>query len=127
MEEHQSVIDSTIPKGSLVLVTGINGYIAGHVADQFLQAGYNVRGTGRSIGRIDWLVKHFNEKYGEGRFEPFEVGDMQIDGAFDEAVKGVSGICHTASVTTFSDKVDEVVPATVRTGLPNELALARLT
>ena len=38
---------------------------------------------------------------------------MVDEGAFDDAVKGVSGICHTASVMTFSDKPDEVIPPVV--------------
>jgi len=35
--------------GELVLVTGISGYVASHVADQLLKAGYKVRGTVRSL------------------------------------------------------------------------------
>lgn len=33
----------------LVLVTGVSGYVASHVADQLLKAGYKVRGTVRSL------------------------------------------------------------------------------
>ncbi|KAG6819145.1 hypothetical protein H0H93_014920 [Arthromyces matolae] len=33
--------------GKLVLVTGVTGFIAGHVANQLLDAGYRVRGTAR--------------------------------------------------------------------------------
>lgn len=109
MEEHHSVISPVIEKGSLVLVTGVSGYIAGHIADQFLEAGYNVRGTVRSLDKIDWQFKLFDEKYGKGRFEAVEVHDMMADNAFDEAVKGVSGICHTASIMTFSANPDEVI------------------
>ena len=113
MEEHHSVITPVIEKGSLVLVTGVSGYIASHIVDQFLEAGYNVRGTVRSLDKIDWQFKLFDEKYGKGRFEAVEVPDMTADNAFDEAVKGVSGICHTASIMTFSDKFEEVVPPAV--------------
>lgn len=35
-----SIMAATIPKGSTVLVTGVTGFIASHVADQLLQAGY---------------------------------------------------------------------------------------
>ena len=113
MEEHNSIINPTIEKGSLVLVTGVSGFIAGHIANQFLSDGYNVRGTVRSLDKIQWLQQLFDEKYGKGRFEAVEVRDMVDEGAFDEAVKGVSGICHTASVMTFSDKPDEVIPPVV--------------
>ncbi|KAJ7603330.1 NAD-P-binding protein [Mycena polygramma] len=103
-----------LDKGCLVLVTGVNGFIASHVADQLLAAGYNVRGTARSAAKLQWLHELFDKKYGAGRFEGISVPDMVADGAFDEAVKGASGIIHLASIVTFSNKVDEVVPPTVK-------------
>jgi nucleoside-diphosphate-sugar epimerase len=42
-----------------VLVTGANGYIAMHVVDQLLKAGYTVRGTVRSTRKIEHLRKTF--------------------------------------------------------------------
>ncbi len=48
-----------IPKDSLVLVTGVNGYIASHIADQFLEAGYRVRGTARSASKAQPLADVF--------------------------------------------------------------------
>lgn len=53
-------------------------------------------------------------KYGKGRFDTVVVANMETDGAFDVAVKGVAGICHTASVMTFVDKPKEVIPTVVR-------------
>jgi len=114
MEQANSVITATIEKGSTVLVTGVNGYIASHVADQLLEAGYHVRGTVRSTSKADWLYELFDQKYGQGKFAAVEVPDMVHEGAFDDAVKGVSGICHLASVLTFSDQPDEVIPPTVK-------------
>ncbi|KAJ7615597.1 hypothetical protein DFH06DRAFT_1343565 [Mycena polygramma] len=70
--------------------------------------------TSRSADKSKWLSELFDKKYGPGRFEAVAVPDMVADGAFHEAVEGVSGICHLASVITFSDKVDEVVPPTVK-------------
>lgn len=117
LEEHHSVIMSTIPKDSLVLVTGVSGYIASQTALQLLEAGYRVRGTVRSEQKAEWLYKLFDEKYGKGKFEAFVVPDMNADNAFDEAVKGVAGICHLASIMSFSDKPDEVIPPTVKGAL----------
>lgn len=77
-----------IPQGSIVLVTGANGYIGSHTADQLLLAGYKVRGTVRDASRAQWLQELFDEKYGHGKFELFVVSEMNVDGAFDEAVKG---------------------------------------
>lgn len=108
MEEHNSVLSATIEKGALILVTGCNSYLGSAIANQFLIDGYNVRGTVRSLHKIKWLQDHCDKKYGEGRFEAVEVKDMKDEAAFDVAVRGVSGICHTASVTSFSANPDEV-------------------
>lgn len=79
---------SAIPQGSTVLVTGVNGYIGSHAADQLLLAGYKVRGTVRDLSRAQWVQEFFDQKYGSGKFELFVVPKMNVDGAFDEAVKG---------------------------------------
>jgi len=72
-----------------VLVTGITGFLGSHVADQFLEAGYEVRGTAREVSKADAIKKALNSKYGEGRVEVVAVPDITIEGAFDEAVKGM--------------------------------------
>ena len=80
---------ASLPKGSLILVTGSNGFIASHIVDQLLQVGFNVRGTVREASKADWLTDYVAEKYGTGRFEAAIVPDMSVKGAFDDAVKGV--------------------------------------
>jgi nucleoside-diphosphate-sugar epimerase len=100
---------SIIPQGSNVLVTGANGFLASHVVDQFLSAGYKVRGAVRSEAKGQWLVDHFTKAYGPGCFELAIVSDMSITGAFDEALTGISGIAHVASDVTFSSNVGEVM------------------
>lgn len=77
-----------IPKESLVLVTGVNGYIASHIAEQLLEHGYRVRGTVRDAYKADYMHALFDEKYGEDAFEVQIVTDMATDGAFDEVMKG---------------------------------------
>jgi nucleoside-diphosphate-sugar epimerase len=79
-----------IPKDSIVLVTGVNGYIGSHVADQLLEAGYRIRGTCRSASKAQALSDLWRKKYGQGRFEIVAVPDMSKEGAFDEAVKGIT-------------------------------------
>jgi nucleoside-diphosphate-sugar epimerase len=79
--------DPAIPKGSWVLVTGINGYIGSHVGDQLLGAGYKVRGVVRSMKRANWLLDVF-EPYGKQNFSFVEIPDLTADGALDDAVKG---------------------------------------
>jgi uncharacterized protein YbjT (DUF2867 family) len=73
----------------VVLVTGISGFLGSHVADQFLKAGYRVRGTAREVSKVDAIKKIFDSKYGAGKVEVVAVPDITVEGAFDEAVKGI--------------------------------------
>jgi hypothetical protein len=82
-----------------VLVTGANGYLAVWVVKKYLEEGYSVRGTVRSLIKSAFLVDKFSS-YGD-RFELVVVEDITKDGAFDEAVKGVDVIAHTASPFNF--------------------------
>ena len=77
-----------LSQGSRILVTGVNGYVGSHVADQALEYGYTVRGTVRNIQKHNWMLDFFGKKFGKGRFELAEVEDISKEGAFDEAVKG---------------------------------------
>ncbi|KAF7926117.1 uncharacterized protein EAE97_010417 [Botrytis byssoidea] len=99
-----------IPKDSTVLVTGINGYIGSHVADQLLKAGYRVRGTTRDASKVKKLLDLWEEQYGKDRVEVAVVPNMANEGAFDEAVKGVTGIAHVASNLSFSPNPNDVIP-----------------
>jgi hypothetical protein len=80
---------------SKVLVTGANGYLATWVVKKYLEAGYSVRGTVRSLSKSAFLKDKFAH-YGD-RFELVPVEDTDKDGAFDEAVKDVDAIAHIAS------------------------------
>lgn len=109
-----SATSSAIPKDSCVLVTGVNGYVASHTADQLLRHGYKVRGTVRNPAKSQWIQDLFERKYGAGRFELVQVEDMAAPAAFDQAMKGefhtmsrmlecthstgVSGIAHVATI-----------------------------
>jgi nucleoside-diphosphate-sugar epimerase len=84
-----------IPKGETILITGINGFIGSHIADQLLEAGYRVRGTVRSAGKADEVNAALEKKYGSGKLETVIVEKMNEDGAFDEAVKGK---CRTSQM-----------------------------
>jgi len=84
-----------LPHASKVLVTGANGFIASHIINVLLELGYTVRGTVRTP--MPWLTDYFTKKWGPNRFELALVPDFQHPGAFDECVKGVSGIIHVVS------------------------------
>lgn len=82
----------------IVLISGINGYIASQCAKAFLEAGYSVRGTVRQLSSAQHLfTEAFTSYANAGKFEVAEVRDITVPGAFDEAVKGVSFILHAAS------------------------------
>ncbi|KKZ68352.1 hypothetical protein EMCG_05972 [[Emmonsia] crescens] len=113
-----------IPRGSLVLITGANGYIASHVVDQLLQANFRVRGTVRDLTRSLWLNDYFTCKYGPGKFELAEVPDMAVAHAYDEAVKGASGLIHIATPVLVTYDPNEGIP-TVTNGTINTLESAQ--
>ncbi|KAI0367230.1 NAD-P-binding protein [Pilatotrama ljubarskyi] len=94
-----------------VLVTGANGYIAVWVVKSLLDQGFSVRGTVRSESKAKHLRETF-KSYGD-KLEVVIVEDITKDGAFDEAVKGVDAIEHTASPFHFKAiEPDElIVPA----------------
>lgn len=80
----------------IVLISGVNGYIASVTAKAFLDAGFRVRGTSRSIRSSEPLLHGGLKSYAdEGRFEVVVVGDITLEGAFDEAVKGCEVIAHS--------------------------------
>ncbi|KAJ7230091.1 hypothetical protein GGX14DRAFT_409938 [Mycena pura] len=86
-----------------VLVSGANGYIAAE--------GFSVRGAVRSIDKGAHLRELF-AAHGE-KFELAVVPDVTQAGAFDEAVKGVDAIEHTASPFHFQadDPAEMLEPA----------------
>jgi nucleoside-diphosphate-sugar epimerase len=90
------------PSEQIILVTGASGFVAGHVLSSFLDKGYNVRGTVRSESTAE-QVRKLHAKYSE-QLTFVIVPDMSLPGAFDEAVKGVDGVIHTASPFTFDVK-----------------------
>ena len=80
--------NTALASGSLVLVTGVNGFIGSHVANQLLLAGFRVRGTTRDPPKSTWLSTLFDDKYGKGKFEMVQVTDIGQEGAFDQVLKG---------------------------------------
>ncbi|KAJ7662730.1 D-lactaldehyde dehydrogenase [Mycena polygramma] len=86
-----------------VLVSGANGYVAVWVVRALLENGFSVRGAVRSADKGTHLKKLF-APHGD-KFELAVVPDITQEGAFDEAVKGVDAIEHTAS--PFHHKADD--------------------
>ena len=83
--------------GKLILVTGVNGLIGSHVADQLLERGYRVRGVVRDVTKVDWLTEFFCERHKNASFELVSVPDMTTEGCYDDAAKGRLLSCHLES------------------------------
>ncbi|KAI6044391.1 hypothetical protein EDC04DRAFT_2938172 [Pisolithus marmoratus] len=97
---------------SKVLVSGANGYIAMWIIRDLLEHGYSVRGTVRSAAKGEYVKMYF-AGYGV-KLEMVVIEDIVKEGAFDEAVKGVDAIAHTASpVFTSGDMVEPAVKGTI--------------
>ncbi|KAI0076363.1 NAD(P)-binding protein [Panus rudis PR-1116 ss-1] len=94
-----------------VLVSGANGFVATWVVKHLLEQGYSVRGTVRSQSKIPHLQKIFGS-HGD-KVEFVVVDDITRPGAFDEYVKDVDAIEHTASPfhMNFEDPNDYIHPA----------------
>ncbi|EHK46598.1 hypothetical protein TRIATDRAFT_195136 [Trichoderma atroviride IMI 206040] len=105
---------AAIPKGSIVLITGLTGYIATHVARQFFDRGYKVRGTVRDLSKASWLKDDvFSAEHAAGDLELVQVPDLGAPNAFGAAVKGVDAVAHIATVANFDPDPNNVIPQTV--------------
>ncbi|RDX46677.1 NAD(P)-binding protein [Lentinus brumalis] len=91
--------------------------------ESLLDRGFNVRGTVRSYTKGAQLQEIFND-YGD-RFEFVIVADIAKKGAFDETVKDVDAIAHTASPLAMNAaEPDELIVPAVN-GTTGLLASAR--
>ncbi|EGD76712.1 hypothetical protein PTSG_12676 [Salpingoeca rosetta] len=82
-----------------VCVTGASGYIATHIVQQLLEAGYHVRGTVRdpsNEAKTKVLMAIAEKAQAADRLELVKA-DLLDEGSFDEAVKGCKYVLHTAS------------------------------
>ena len=101
-----------IPHGSIVLVTGINGMIGIHIADELLKAGFRVRGIVRTQEKAAKTVDILGR--GPDVLEMRLVQDMCADNAYDEVAAGTSAIIHAAAVTHYSSTIEKVVPPMIK-------------
>lgn len=87
------------PSTVTVLVTGIEGFLAGHVALQLLEQGYRVRGSLRHPGKSDAVKSQLGARTNKDALERlgFVQADLDSDDGWTDAVEGCSYVIHTAS------------------------------
>ncbi|CAK7892258.1 putative NADPH-dependent methylglyoxal reductase Grp2p [[Candida] anglica] len=96
-----------------VFVTGASGFIAQHIVKLLVEKKYKVVGTVRSAAKGEKL----QESLGADNFQYEIVPDIQVEGAFDEAIKNhpeVTVAMHTASPFTYDitdPEKDLILPA----------------
>lgn len=59
-----------LPPGSKIFVTGVNGFIGSHIADQLLAEGYRVTGTTRDLTKVAWLQGLLSGNMAMGNLKP---------------------------------------------------------
>ena len=91
----------------MVLVTGATGFIATHILQQLLRAGYKVRGTVRNL-KNDQKIKPLRELHPDAKY-PLELveADLTSTDGWKEAVNGCTYVIHTASPFPNENPADE--------------------
>ncbi|MFN3936175.1 MAG: SDR family oxidoreductase [Gemmobacter sp.] len=92
-----------------VLLTGVSGFIARHIALRLLDSGHAVRGSLRDPARGDELRAalrpHLADPSNVERLS-FVALDLEDDAGWAEAAEGVDAVIHTASPFPMSDPKD---------------------
>lgn len=118
-------VQTNAPANAQVLVTGIGGFLAGHVALQLLKQGYRVRGTLRHIDKSDSIRSQLGTHLGSDAVErlSFVQADLDRDESWAAAVEGCRYVIHTAS--PFPPGFPENVSALIQTAREGALRVLR--
>jgi len=101
-----------------VLLTGITGFLGGHIATALLNAGYHVRGSLRNPDRIDATRTALAKNGANVANLDFITLDLTDDAGWDAATNGARFMIHSASpfVTSMPrDKMTLITPAVTGT------------
>lgn len=83
-----------------VVITGVSGFIARHIALAFLREGASVRGTVRSQGKAEAVRKGLaahDPAAGDPARLSFIAADLTADAGWREAMTGATAVMHVAS------------------------------
>ena len=110
-----------------VLLTGVSGFLGGHVALQLLEAGYVVRGSVRDLAKADKVRDTLARAGADVSRLEFVALDLTADKGWAEAMQDVRYLQHVASpfVTSMpKDKMELIGPAVEGTTRALEAAFA---
>jgi nucleoside-diphosphate-sugar epimerase len=97
-----------------ILLTGISGFLGGHVALQLLNSGYTVRGSLRNLSRADKVRDTLKRAGADIARLEFVALDLLDDAGWHEAAQGCRYLQHTASPFVLNipkDKMELIRPA----------------
>lgn len=97
-----------------VLLTGISGFLGGHVALQLLKAGYILRGSVRNLQKADKVRATLASHGADVSRLEFVALDLLSDAGWDAAMADVRYLQHTASpfvIDLPADKMELIRPA----------------
>jgi len=84
--------------GATVLVTGVGGFLGGHIAKQLLARGYRVRGSVRRIDACDRIRSQLcTDAPARAGEISFVEADLCSDAGWDAALDGCRYVIHAAS------------------------------
>ncbi|MBD3254979.1 MAG: NAD-dependent epimerase/dehydratase family protein [Candidatus Lokiarchaeota archaeon] len=106
-----------------VLITGISGFIAKHIALKLLKKGYLVRGTLRSMDKAEETKQTLNKHGADISALEFVKTNLLSDDGWDNAVEGCKGIFHVASPFPMKQPKDK--EALVKPALEGTLRVLR--
>ena len=94
-----------------VLLTGASGYIGKHIALRLLKDGYTVRASVRSLAKGDEVrtavQQHLDSSIDIASKLSFVELDLEKDSGWNEALKGIDVLMHTASPFPLASPKDE--------------------
>ena len=111
-----------------VLLTGISGFLGGHVALQLLNAGYTVRGSVRNLSRADKVRSTLARAGADVSRLEFVTLDLLTDHGWTDAARDCRYLQHTASPFVLQqprDKMELIRPAVEGTERALQAALVQ--